>query len=517
MNIVAYLALVLGLVMLGAAATGTPSVVLRKHSNDYALMTSTQALAASISQEYTDMGSRSVLTAFSLDIAPGEIVSIDGVKMDFIVGRRVSNSHAIMNFQWDALSILPSQFKVELRIMMDCNGQAPCKSCPCGQLKAYTMDMAQNASAFYLSQRLSWGNLYQADFLLARQNQSYRISTPSTLEGTRIWLIFLAKLPHTDTATGYEYSFRLPIWEENMNATDLMLGDPDHLVNTTWATWQHGADIASPYYASMVNPQVGLLVGGKRESWNTNLVPSPLFSSVDTPLPSDTPTSNPGDPVRETPPTTTTTIMPIGVIMGILVGVLVGAVLLVVIVFVSVTRCIYVIKQRRNERHRLEMERLDAHDLNLDDGDNDFLSAAPSHTVPTGDISFYNMDDMDKASGRRAEYDDLGGMMAPVSPLVSLASHDEGFITSIGANIGSFLSATSNLFTSTTTANGTMSGDDRSPLKKTQSPPAVPLADASTPSGSGVSQGLVLPRQPLLGSRSNGSEKSVLSEDEDML
>lgn len=422
MGFVAYLA---------ASAPISGASILRRHINNYANMNTIQAVSSSLSQEYPDLGSRSVLTAFSVDLYPNETVSIDGIKMDFMVGRRLSqHSGAPMNFSWDALGNV--MFSVELRIMADCNGREACGSCPCDLIRTYSLTPQLNAAAFYTSFKMGWGNVYQVDFLLARDGTNIVMTRGAGSSVAHIWFVFLGVLNETDTSAGYEYTFRLPVSSEVSTADDLMINDPHHLINTSWDTWQRGSTISSAYYSNTANPQVGFLVVGRRTT-------SP------TPHNSSTPIDNPFNvtPTLSEPAKGPDNKLPTPVIAGIVIGSIIGLALLITIGFVIAYNAFVYAKRRRDARHLDEMEMLNSNTshVNLDESDFDNQSDENSDLVssrPANNDGMQSLDSNDTLSPPSSAFSSF-----PTTPINSFSSAasmaNPTFMGTGSPTIGSFM------------------------------------------------------------------------------
>lgn len=283
------LLMLLGFLSHGSAASAV--VVLREHALEYATMPSSQGFASSLSQLFTDIGGREVLTAFSVDAGLNESLRIQAVRVDFVVGRRPipaanMTSTTPMTFLWDSPKILGRDLRIQLRIYADCNGTGPCGSA----LRSIIMEATGNASNIYLFKSLVWGYIYRADYVLhlaAPLFTDFECSA-AVRNCSRHWIVLVGRLAHRNVTAGFEYSFRLPIGSEaNRSQPSLMLSDATHLMNASWVGWQDGNAIRTEYYNNINSPQVGFEVAGQR--YQAAELSSPSALTVLVPEPSSAP------------------------------------------------------------------------------------------------------------------------------------------------------------------------------------------------------------------------------------
>jgi hypothetical protein len=292
--------LLLVVVMLVGAslAQSLTPVMLRLHANNYQTMTMSQAMEASISQMYPDLGNRYIQTAFSIESSQDRINflnTLEAISIDFMIGQRPTPSGSTPPSPYDFTTLTPSMLGANLKFIVsfydDANNQPPCYICPNNVVvldantgrSSVAMDAATNASSITTVGNMGWGTVYRLSVILLNRSGSVSFcdvqvcaaclvmnvnQIPASLlsnvlvKTRRLWVVLIGVLPNQNTAQQMQYTFRLPVSDDQAGALSLQLNDPYHLINNSWTTWQQGSAIASFQYPGFTNPQVGLQAAG---------------------------------------------------------------------------------------------------------------------------------------------------------------------------------------------------------------------------------------------------------------
>ena len=292
------------LLLVGAAAVAADvlgAVVLRSHTVPYASLTAAQFAASSVSQQFTDLADRAVMTAVSFDVAGGTNTTLEALSFDFAVGRRVAGTTGAFAFAWNALELLPVPLVADVHIYNDfcdtllvrtnCNASSP------GQLlRTIRLDSVNNASSFYVFAANAYGTIYHADVLLLNRAGVFSALAADPRAAVRYWIAYVAHLPqqHRNGTASYEYTHRLPVGAGGSSQPALMLSDADHLLGAplpaspaTPTGWQDGNALAAAYYASAASPLPGFMLAGEVVSLAPapTAAPSPLLPPAPRPAP----------------------------------------------------------------------------------------------------------------------------------------------------------------------------------------------------------------------------------------